>query len=188
MKTNEKKVLTGIATSIGKAAGFVEGTLETVREPAHEHDLVHTDIHFEDTDVSSRAVFITGVSVFAGTWIAIGILYFLFTFLAHEKAENSPPPLPVAGTSEALPPRPRLQQSPPRDLKAMRASEDWELNNYHWLDKTHTRLVIPIEQAMRLTAQRGIPAANLPPNPTNTPPLQGSRLTGFEGKVEPEPR
>jgi len=190
MKTTEKSLLTGIATSIGRVAGSVEGAIEAVTNASRHGDREpqHPKIHFEETDVSGRGVFLGGVGVLVGMWISIGILYFVFSYFSHQSARVSPPPLPGAGTREALPPQPRLQQSPPQDLKAMRAREDWELTHYHWADKTHGDVVIPIEQAMELVAKRGIPPQKLAPNATLTPPQEGSRLTGFEGKVEPEPR
>ncbi len=186
MKTTDKGLLHGIASSIGRMAGSVEGAIEGVANASQHEQLQHP--HFEASDISGRGVLLAGAGVLVGIWIAIGILYFVLSYFSHERARLSPPPLPVMGTREALPPQPRLQQSPPRDLKAMREREDWELNHYHWIDKGHSELAIPIEQAMRLVAGRGIPPQKLAPNATLTPPQEGSRLTGFEGKVEPEPR
>lgn len=151
-------------------------------------ELRHEDTHFEVTDITARNVFLVGAGVLVTTWFLIGLLYFLFTYFSRERARTSPPPLPITALHEGFPPEPRLQQSPPRDLKAFRAREDWELNNYHWLDKAKGRVAIPIEQAMRMVAEHGLPPQNFAPNPTLTPPSEGSRQTGFRGDVEPEPR
>jgi hypothetical protein len=170
---------------VGSVESMVKSATETARPHPEPH---HEDTHFESTDISGRNVFFTGAGVLLGTWIFAGLLYFFFSYLAHDRARTSPPPLPVVGRPEALPPEPRLQQSPPRDLKALRMREDWELNHYHWIDKANGTVAIPIEQAMRTVAERGIPPQNMAPNATLTPPQEGTRLTGFEGKVEPEPR
>jgi hypothetical protein len=87
-----------------------------------------------------------------------------------------------------MPPEPRLQQSPSRDLKAMRAREDWQLNHYSWVDPAKGLVSIPIERAIEIVAQRGIPPQTAPANLKLSQPAAGTRLTGFEGKVEPEPR
>jgi hypothetical protein len=87
-----------------------------------------------------------------------------------------------------MPPEPRLQESPRQDLKAMRAQEDWELNHYFWMDKNKGTVAIPIERAMEILAQRGIPPQKQPPGLVLSQPQAGTRQTGFEGKVEPEPR
>jgi uncharacterized protein HemX len=55
------------------------------------------------------------------------------------------------------PPSPRLQVAERQDLAALRAREEARLHGYAWTgpDRQHVR--IPIEQAMRMVAERGIP-------------------------------
>ena len=53
-------------------------------------------------------------------------------------------------TTAGLPPAPRLQTNPLRDLAAVRAVEDSHLHQYGWIDSTHTVAQIPIERAMVL--------------------------------------
>ncbi len=191
MDTNQEPrdegVLKEVATFIGHVAGSVEGSLEAVRE-GRPVELRHQEIDFEHSELNARGAFLTGLGVIVGVWIIIGLLFFFFSFLRHYKAEASLPPLPIAEHGNPLPPEPRLQSSPPQDLKALRARENWEMNHYYWIDKDKGKVAIPIEQAMQIVAQRGIPPQNTPPNATLTPPQAGSRTTGFEGKVEPEPR
>ena len=148
----------------------------------------HQDIHFERTDIFARGVLIAGASVFGGVWILFGVVYLCFVLLAHHRAEVSPPALPIAEHGNPLPPEPRLQKSPRQDLKAMRTREDWQLNHYFWVDKGKGIVAIPIDRAMQIVAQRGIPLQPQPPNLVLSQPQAGTRLTGFEGKVEPEPR
>ncbi len=191
MDTNQEPrkegVLKEAATFIGRMAGSVEGTVEALKE-SHQADLRHPDIDFEHSELDARGTFLTGLGVIVGLWIITSLMFFYFSFLRHHAAKVSPPPLPIAEKGNPLPPEPRLQNSPRQDLKALRAREDWELNHYYWIDKGKGELAIPIEQAMRIIAARGIPPQNTPPNATLTPPQAGSRTTGFEGKVEPEPR
>jgi hypothetical protein len=56
------------------------------------------------------------------------------------------------------------------------------------MDKSRGTVAIPIDEAMRLLLKRGLPPQKLAPNTTLMPPQAGTRDTGFEGKVEPEPR
>ena len=148
----------------------------------------HQDIHFEESDLNARGALITGISVFVGMWIIVGLIYFYFAYLVHHRNEVSPPPLPVELHGNPLPPEPRLQESPRQDLKAMRAREDWELSHYFWVDKQKGTVAIPIERAMDILAAQGIPPQKQPPNLVLSQPQAGTRQTGFEGKVEPEPR
>ncbi len=153
-----------------------------------ERELRHDDVRFEPSDIDARHTFITGASVLIGIWIVSLLLYFMFSYLAHQRATTSPPPLPINLHRNPLPPEPRLQQSPRNDLKALRAREDWELNHYFWVDKAKGKVAIPIERAMDILAARGIPPQQKPPNLALSQPQAGARETGFEGKVEPEPR
>jgi len=57
-----------------------------------------------------------------------------------------------------LPPEPRLQVSPPIDLIRLRDVEDVTLNNYAWMDQDTGRVRIPIQRAMDLLAERGLPS------------------------------
>lgn len=155
---------------------------------ANDSELRHEEIDFERTDINARGTFITGVSVLVGMWIVVALLFFFFAYLKHERAVSSPPPLPVEAHGNPMPPEPRLQASPRLDLKAFRAREDWELNHYHWIDKAKGTVAIPIERAMEMVAARGIPPQKKPANLVLSQPQAGTRETGFEGKVEPEPR
>jgi hypothetical protein len=153
-----------------------------------ERERRNDDVHFEHTDIDARHTFITGVSVLVGMWIVTLLLYFLFSWLAHERAVSSPPPLPIAAHGNPLPPEPRLQPSPHKDLEALRARDNWELSHYYWVDKAKGKLAIPIDRAMDILAARGIPPQKQPPNLVLSQPEAGTRQTGFEGKVAPEPR
>lgn len=153
-----------------------------------ERERRNDDVHFEHTDIDIRHTFITGVSVLVGMWIVIVLLYFLFSWLAHERAISSPPPLPMAAHGNPLPPYPRLQPAPHKDLEALRGRDNWELSHYYWVDKAKGTVAIPIDRAMDILAARGIPPQKQPPNLVLSQPEAGTRQTGFEGKVAPEPR
>jgi len=57
-----------------------------------------------------------------------------------------------------VPPEPRLQTTPREDLRELRAREEEILGSYGWVDKTTGVVRIPIDEAMKLTLQRGLPA------------------------------
>ncbi len=153
-----------------------------MQSPEHPH------VHFEHSDVSQRGVIVTVLGVLAGLWISAGLLYFFYAGLAHHRKKVSAPTLPIEAHGYVEPPPPRLQRSPRSDMKEMNRYEDWELSHYHWVDRKNGIVAIPIEKAIDLVASQGIPATNGVANPTNTPPQEGTRETGFEGKVEPEAR
>lgn len=189
-KKDNPGLLREIATLTGHLAGSVEGGIRgTVHVAKHAHgEPSHDDTSFENSDINAKATFLFGVGLVTLLFLGIVFAYLCFAFLAHRRAAESPAPLPIEAHGNPMPPEPRLQALPRQDLKAFQATEDWELNHYHWLDKNKGTVAIPIEEAIKIVAARGIPPQKTPPNVTLTPPQAGTRDTGFEGKVEPEAR
>ena len=64
-------------------------------------------------------------------------------------------------------PVPRLQTSPPADMRTFHAQELERLNGFGWLDKAHGAVHIPITAAMRRLADEGI--ADWPGAPAGRP-------------------
>jgi hypothetical protein len=56
-----------------------------------------------------------------------------------------------------LPPEPRLQTDPRDDMANLRRSEDDVLDSYGWVDRNAGVVRIPIERAMTLVVERGLP-------------------------------
>ena len=57
-------------------------------------------------------------------------------------------------------PTPRLQTDDGnQDVADLHAREDLLLDNYSWIDQSEGKVRIPIERAMELIAQRGLPVA-----------------------------
>jgi hypothetical protein len=117
------------------------------------------EVHRETTDVNIRAIF-----GFAGGLLVTGIVIHLLVFVlfryftAREGRAVEPQfPLAVAGQTR-VPPEPRLQTQPRQDLSDLRAREQQLLTTYGWVDKNAGVVRIPIEQAMKVTLERGLPA------------------------------
>ncbi len=118
-----------------------------------EHDVRH-----ESTDVEPRAILrlaIIGGVVVVGSIIAIVPL---FTFYDRREARQDAAPAPLAPQERGRAfPAPRLQEQPFVDIKQLRAEEQRLLDNYGWVDEKNGVVRIPIEEAMRLLAERGLP-------------------------------
>jgi hypothetical protein len=153
-----------------------------------EAEPVHRDTRFEPHDVNAKAVFLTGAGLLAAVWVTVLLMNPLFNYYRHLWAVQQVSPLPAAAHGNPVPPEPRIQENPRRDLRDFRAYEDSQLNAYHWVDRSKGVVSIPIAQAIKLVAQRGIPPQSGPAGMTYFDPHAGTRLTGFEGKAEPEPR
>ena len=64
--------------------------------------------------------------------------------------------LPTA-EDRTLPALPRLQPLPQLDIKALHASEQERLMEYKWIDKQAQIVQIPIDRAIEIVAEKGLP-------------------------------
>jgi hypothetical protein len=120
-------------------------------------DLRRPDERFEHRDIDPSAIYKFGIALAFLCLISVTLLFGLYRyFIAREGG-----PMPkdqVNVDARHLPPMPRLQSAPITDLKDMRAAEDQILNGYGWVDQQHGVTRIPIDRAIDLLAQRGLPA------------------------------
>jgi len=72
-------------------------------------------------------------------------------------------------SEKTLPPPPRLQTNAAQELAAMRAQEEAVLRSYGWIDREHGVIRVPIDVAMQLTLQRGLPVRSSAPPATPKP-------------------
>ena len=86
--------------------------------------------------------------------ICVGLYKYLDQREAREKAGRYPL---AAGLARPLPPPPRLQNYPFYDLKALRGDENRVLEHYGWVDKNAGVVRIPVERAIDVLAEKGLP-------------------------------
>lgn len=113
----------------------------------------HAERRHEERDVRLRPLIFFGVGLAVLAMLVLVLLVLLFDHLAARQAELTPPPSPLL-EAERQPPEPRLQVSPQRDMRVMRAEEDAVLESYGWVDRQAGIVRIPIARAMELLADR----------------------------------
>jgi len=138
-------------------------------------------VSYEKEDADTRAVIRAGILLGLATLVASALVLFLFRWLGEREARGDAPPPPMASSMEPgrVPPAPRLQALPAQDLAAARAEEERVLTTYGWVDERAGTVHIPIEEAMRLLAQRG--ETPLPPAPPAAP-AAAAAAAGTEGR------
>ena len=73
-------------------------------------------------------------------------------------------------------PTPRVQTDDGnQDVADLHAREDLLLDNYTWIDKSQGKVRIPIERAMQIIAQKGLPVAPTAPATQQAPLLAGDQ-------------
>jgi hypothetical protein len=116
------------------------------------------EVSHERSDVNIRAIVGFGIALVVITLVIHIALYRLLEFYKERSPESAPVMMSPPKAQEQTTPQPRLQISPRRDLAEMRAAEAKELTSYGWLDEEKQTVRIPIDRAMELLAQRGLPA------------------------------
>ena len=100
---------------------------------------------YERSDVSPVLV---GAAIGGLAVLVAAVALLLVVVFPHALDRVAPP--------RAEPAAPRLQADERQDFKRLRAVEAAKLSSYGWADDSHSAARIPIEDAMRLTAERGI--------------------------------
>jgi hypothetical protein len=90
--------------------------------------------------------------------VLVVVVVYLFHRFNHEYPGRTSEASPVVAPSE-LPPAPRLQTNPKRDLQEVRAREDAHLDRYAWVDQSQGIAQIPIDRAMVLWVKTYAPNA-----------------------------
>ena len=117
------------------------------------------DVHHEESDVNIRAILGFGAGLMIVTAIICFLLWLLFGYFASREAQSSTREFPLAVEQQnRMPPEPRLQTNPKEDLRVLQGRDEALLKSYGWTDKNAGIARIPIEEAMKLTVQRGLPA------------------------------
>jgi hypothetical protein len=110
----------------------------------------------EQSDISIRGIVMFGGILAVVTGVVLLLMGWMFHYFAALEMKLDVPPSPLAETRRP-PPEPRLQISPAENLKEMRAAEDAALNSYGWVNRQTGIVRIPIDHAIRLLAERGLP-------------------------------
>jgi hypothetical protein len=132
----------------------------------------HTDVSFEERDVQTGTIYgyllALALAVVASALICVYILRFTRNYAAS--TDTPPPPSRDALGKDyrALPPEPRLQgvpghQTDPQADLRQKVHDDSEANEkFEWIDRGSGIVQIPVKDAMKMIAEKGLPAGPAP--------------------------
>jgi hypothetical protein len=114
---------------------------------------------YERTDASAGGAFRAGLYVLAMMFVTALLVVPFYRLLRSGETAAQPPATEVveSAVSEPVATFPRLVESEPQVLGAFRAQEDALLTSYGWVEKDKGLARIPIDEAMKLVASRGMP-------------------------------
>jgi hypothetical protein len=158
-------------------------------DPQHGH---------ETSDVNIRAILAFGAFLVFSAVVIHVLLWGMYRMLDNLAEARNPAPNPMMQTDkEAAPkgdriqsgtmtaeteketvkrltatfPEPRLQVDDVRDMNKMRQEQTQQMAEYQWANKETGTVRIPIDRAVELIAERGLP--NVPAGTVPAPPAQG---------------
>jgi len=132
----------------------------------------HADVSYEPRDVKVGSIY-GYLAILGGTTVlALIVCVFILRFTTQFVASNdAPPPESRAALGkgfQALPPEPRLQgvpghpTDPQQDLRDKIRADTEANEKFGWIDKQAGIAQIPVKDAMKIIAEKGLPTAVAP--------------------------
>lgn len=138
-----------------------------------DHDRPQHEPGEFDSEIHVKGIF----GALAGLALLVALSFAaMITFskvLKSQSIARDPAPLPVAEANQPRPrPRAALQADPTADMKKFAREEEAALTSYAWVDRPGGVVQIPVERALEIVAERGLPV------PPPLPDLPGQAQPG----------
>jgi hypothetical protein len=161
----------------------------------------HTEERYEHQDLSAQGIYAFLVSLILGGIVVYFIIWGFYHFMEARQRAHQPPPNPLVKQVETDTrivspdeikkfPEPRLETNERTEIKDFRLKEEQTLNSYGWVDQKAGVVRIPIERAIQLLAQRGLPttpkAGTVPPSAVNVATQAAERSDTSSKSAQPK--
>jgi hypothetical protein len=147
--------------------------------PTDEH---YQEMDFEREDLAPKPILLFLLALVVGCVLLALLLRGMYSYLDSSENRHQPVPSPLVeqitvDTRIVSPeditkfPQPRLEGDERSQINDFREQEEQTLNSYGWVDQQSGVVRIPIDRAMQLIAQRGLPTraegGTIPPSVVN---------------------
>ena len=124
----------------------------------HQSNQPHAEPPYDsELDLKSIVGFLIGLT--GVTLIVLALMWGMGSvFKKAEEAKDKPPSPMAEAMIDPIPPGPRLQSAPPRDMDELRAQDREALTTYGWVDPASGVARIPIDRAMSVIVEKGLGA------------------------------
>jgi hypothetical protein len=115
---------------------------------------------YEHTDIDPGLGYRFAIWLAVAMLLSVAIVYGSFWFFESQEVavDQRVQQYPLAVGQSKEPPSPRLQTQPFKDIYLLRQGENQRLDSYGWVDKEAGVTHIPVDRAMEVMIERGIPA------------------------------
>ena len=130
---------------------------------------------YEKTDAHAGDTYRAGLYILGTMVVTALVVVPMYRLLARKEARDQKPAATVlkADPNAGIVAVPRLVTSEPAALAEFRAQEDALLSSYGWVEKDEGIARLPIDVAMGIVAERGLP--KFPPPAPSPAPAGGAR-------------
>jgi hypothetical protein len=134
---------------------------------------VNTDVAFEKHDVEPKTIYIYLIGLAVAVVLSYAVCVFVLRATTSVAVKSDTPPPPVrqemGSAFSDMPPEPRLQGVPGHgndaqaDLREKVLSDTEENEKTGWIDQSAGIAQIPVKDAMKIIAEKGLPGAPASP-------------------------
>ena len=117
---------------------------------------------YEKTDAHAGATVRAGLTILGVMFLTALVLVPMYRFLGRRERAEQKPAATVLKPDAVAPSFPRLVASEPAALAEFRAQEDAFLAAWGWVEKDKGIARMPIDEAMKIVAERGLPTFPAP--------------------------
>jgi hypothetical protein len=117
---------------------------------------------YEKTDARAGATVRAGLTILGVMFLTALVLVPMYRFLGRRERAEQKPAATVLKPDAVAPSFPRLVASEPAALAEFRAQEDAFLAAWGWVEKDKGIARMPIDEAMKIVAERGLPTFPVP--------------------------
>ena len=130
----------------------------------HGHDGHESEVSYERKDVNVFQISAFGIDLLLAVIVSVFAMWAMFDFFYHREDQKNVNGANALMLNERpkLPPEPRLQAEPKMELKDLKADEETILHSYGWMDPNKGTVRIPIDLAIDMVAQKGLPSKPSP--------------------------
>lgn len=111
---------------------------------------------YEKRDTNVRLLMTYGLILFVIVVVSFVLMHIMFHVIDSDLRASSPPVTPLH-EADPRPPSPRLRVDGTADYLAIREEETRQLNSYGWTDKANGIAHVPVERAIEMIAESGMP-------------------------------
>jgi hypothetical protein len=130
----------------------------------------HADVSFEGRDIQTGTIYRYLLALGLATAGALLICVYILRFTSNVADSSEMPAPPSRETHQKeLPPEPRLQgvpghtTDPQQDLRDKLKADTEANQKFEWIDESSGIAQIPVKDAMKLIAEKGLPDVYAPP-------------------------